>query len=187
MTGRRARRGREQLTGRLEQEQALDVRIGDSCAIGGDRGYEPRQRTALRRRECVDRFGGARTHEARQHFDPGLVRDAQVFVGVAEQHHGAVGVCGAGRLRDERSLAHACFAGDEHDLALTVGVRPLARGLERLELGRTTEEPEQGIVRRADESTGQGHRSRNARGLPHDLDRVDRLRNALQSAAAPSR
>ena len=174
------RLSRDQFRRALQEQEAFGVGIADPISVGTDLGYQARQRCALGRPQPRERRPVAVAHQARDDFDPRLIRDTEVLVGVAEQHDRPFGVRGPGGLGDEGGLSHPGLTRDEQNLAPLRRPRLLPDLVDVFQLRGTTVEPEQRVRRRADQPTRQRDRTLDHGGLPHHLDCIDRLRQALQ-------
>ena len=114
------------------------------------------------------------------HLDPRLVGHEELFGATPEEHGHAARVRTPRHLRHQRGLADPGLSCDQHRPRLAVGHRRLQRVVDVGELLGAADEPEDRVVRRREEPRGQRHRPGHDLRLPHDLDRVDRVRQSLQ-------
>ena len=170
----------EELGGAFPQQQPFRVGIRHPVGVGSEGGHQTPQCGALRSGQPGDELGVTVTDQGRDNFDPGLIRDPDVLIGVAEQHDRTVSVRGPCDLRHQSGLAHAGLTGHEHRLTPFGRVRLLAHLVQDGQLGATTEEPEQRIGRGTHETPGQRNRPGLLRGLPQHLDRIDRFGKTFQ-------
>ncbi len=182
--GCRPGRGREQLGGAFPQQQPLRIRVGYAIGVGTDRRY----RTAPARR--VPRPAARRPIPRRR---PG--QDSTPLRSTAERKCRRLHRSGRKEPPNPRCALHARPAqrGPSCPYRLRRPQTPLGRAwprapacrvVQRFQFRTTAEESEQRIRRRTHQTPRQRHGAGDIRGFPQDLDRVDRVGQALQHQRA---
>ena len=186
---RRLRYGGEQPPDALHHQEALGVGIcdrGRSFFSKSPRqsGHDVAEGQAVGGDETLEVLLGDGLDERGQSLRPRLVRNRQVLVTTAVQDARLGTVCSSRRLRDERGLADAGLARDQHDADVAVVAAALMRLEEGLELDRTTEEGKETLGRRGHQPAGERQLValllRLRGGRPLHLDHFDGFGQALE-------
>ncbi len=186
---RRLRHGGKQPPDALHHQEPLGVGIcdrGRSFVSQSPRQgrHEAAEGQAVGRDETLEVLPQDGLDERGQSLRPRLVRNRQVLVATAVQDARPGTVCGSRRLGDERGLADAWLARDQHDADVTIIAAALVRLQERLELQSATEEGKEALGRRGHQPAGERQLVallfRLCGGRPLHLDHFDGFGQALE-------